>query len=197
MSDSRREEDYSAIAWPGFVDILSAVIIMFVFFLMIVATALFFHIIIYKSKVKSAIVSDIVQNESTMEFQQQNAEFVESEEQELKADSENNEFTILFGPDAISVTEDVKLNLRAQLERYNPDNSPDKNYVVTIYSSKAKVGLETVIRKVATARLLNVRNVVLTAGLPSNSIRAKIVNQPPVDGNEHWVRIEVTEVEEE
>ncbi len=46
-------EDLGAIAWPGFVDILSSVIIMFVFFVMIVASALYFHIIIFKSKVLS------------------------------------------------------------------------------------------------------------------------------------------------
>lgn len=39
--EGRREEDAGAIAWPGFVDILSAVIIMFVFFLMITAIVMF------------------------------------------------------------------------------------------------------------------------------------------------------------
>lgn len=55
----RREEDFGAIAWPGFVDILSAVIIMFVFFVMIVATALYFHIIIFKSKIESETVDSL------------------------------------------------------------------------------------------------------------------------------------------
>ncbi len=40
-------EDLGVIAWPGFVDILSSVIIMFVFFVMVVASALYFHIIIF------------------------------------------------------------------------------------------------------------------------------------------------------
>jgi len=40
MSD-RREDDIGAVAWPGFVDILSAVIIMFVFFVMITAIVMF------------------------------------------------------------------------------------------------------------------------------------------------------------
>lgn len=37
----RRDEDSGAIAWPGFVDILSAVIIMFIFFVMITAIVMF------------------------------------------------------------------------------------------------------------------------------------------------------------
>ena len=53
MSDDG--EDLGAMAWPGFVDILSSVIIMFVFFVMVVASALYFHIIIFKSKILSEI----------------------------------------------------------------------------------------------------------------------------------------------
>tara|TARA_B100001989_G_C24545935_1_gene470776 strand:- start:661 stop:1398 length:738 start_codon:yes stop_codon:yes gene_type:complete len=37
----RRDDDSGAIAWPGFVDILSAVIIMFVFFVMITAIVMY------------------------------------------------------------------------------------------------------------------------------------------------------------
>lgn len=59
MSGDSAEDDLSAIAWPGFVDILSSVIIMFVFFVMIVATALFFHVIIYKSKILAEIEAQI------------------------------------------------------------------------------------------------------------------------------------------
>jgi len=52
MSDGRREgDDMDSLAWPGFVDILSAVIIMFVFFVMVTATALFFHTKQFKSKI--------------------------------------------------------------------------------------------------------------------------------------------------
>ncbi len=53
MSDE--EEDMGSMAWPGFVDILSSVIIMFVFFVMVVASALYFHIIIFKSKILSEV----------------------------------------------------------------------------------------------------------------------------------------------
>ncbi len=52
MNEGRREDDdMSTIAWPGFVDILSSVIIMFVFFVLITATALYIHTITYKSKI--------------------------------------------------------------------------------------------------------------------------------------------------
>lgn len=59
MMDGRREDDLSAIAWPGFVDILSAVIIMFVFFVMITAVALYAHTITYKSKVLQEAIEQV------------------------------------------------------------------------------------------------------------------------------------------
>ena len=44
------EEDLASMAWPGFVDILSSVIIVFVFFVLIVASALLFQILIFKEQ---------------------------------------------------------------------------------------------------------------------------------------------------
>lgn len=44
--------DMAANAWPGFVDILSAVVIMFVFFVLITAAVLYFYTITYKAKVE-------------------------------------------------------------------------------------------------------------------------------------------------
>ncbi len=57
MNDS--DDDMGAVAWPGFVDILSSVIMMFVFFVMIVSSALYFHIIIFKSRILSEVSDSI------------------------------------------------------------------------------------------------------------------------------------------
>jgi len=46
------EEDLGTIAMPGFIDILSSVIIMFVFFVLVTAVALYFHVLQFKSKLK-------------------------------------------------------------------------------------------------------------------------------------------------
>ncbi len=48
----RRDEDSGAIAWPGFVDILSAVIIMFIFFVMITSIIMFFLSLEFKKNLK-------------------------------------------------------------------------------------------------------------------------------------------------
>lgn len=63
--EGRREDDFAAIAWPGFVDTLSSVIIMFIFFVLITATALYFHTITYKGKIKEKAMEEIL---SSMEL---------------------------------------------------------------------------------------------------------------------------------
>jgi len=48
----RRDEDSGAVAWPGFVDILSAVIIIFIFFVMITSIIMFFLSLEFKKNLK-------------------------------------------------------------------------------------------------------------------------------------------------
>lgn len=88
--DGRREDDLSAIAWPGFVDILSAVIIMFVFFVMVTAVALYFHTITYKSKFKQQAEftnKEVVQVENNDDMAQR----AKSLEKQLKVVTEEKE----------------------------------------------------------------------------------------------------------
>ena len=58
MSNVEEQSELEANSWPGFVDILSAVIIMFVFFVLVTATALFFHTITYTGKYDFEGVAD-------------------------------------------------------------------------------------------------------------------------------------------
>ncbi|MCB1680838.1 MAG: hypothetical protein KDI65_02785 [Alphaproteobacteria bacterium] len=52
MSGDRRDDDAGAIAWPGFVDILSSVMIMFLFFMLITSIVMFALNIEYRKKLK-------------------------------------------------------------------------------------------------------------------------------------------------
>lgn len=49
------DNDLASLAYPGFVDILSSVIIMFVFFVLVIASALYFYMIIFKSQILATI----------------------------------------------------------------------------------------------------------------------------------------------
>ncbi len=187
-----QENDFSQIAWPGFVDILSAVIIMFVFFLMIVATALFFHIIIFISKIESDQVAEQVQSEYEFEFSQVQTEFAESTEQSIKFDEELNRFIVFFSDDAISLLPKIKLEIEEKLKPYAENG---KQVEINLQSAKFSTGVDAVSRKVSVARMLNVRNTVMASGLEPQAIKPQLVNGYEIEGNEHWVIIEIVEKE--
>lgn len=52
MEQDRRQDDMATIAWPGFVDILSAVIIMFIFFVMVMVIVLYIYTIKFTATVE-------------------------------------------------------------------------------------------------------------------------------------------------
>ena len=159
------DEDLASMAWPGFVDILSSVIIMFIFFVMVVASALYFHIIIFKSKIlseisestsasstaqelaktnrslmekieelteKLEITEKINENNEVMLFKQDSG-FAESDEQDIKENSENRSITIFYGRDSISITKETEVKVGAMIDKYGKEFGA-KNTSVNIIS---------------------------------------------------------------
>jgi len=107
-----QEQDLSAIAWPGFVDILSAVIIFFVFFMMIIAAALFFHVKIYVSKVESTPVESLEEKQTAasdeeIQLDQVQIEFAASKDQNVSFDQTQRELVIFFDQKAITTAPDL------------------------------------------------------------------------------------------
>ncbi len=101
----RRDEDSGAIAWPGFVDILSAVIIMFIFFVMITSIIMFFLSLEFKkniSKKNDERVQELVSKEMSDLIKELNAGKItieqiknnmDKEEQVQTLEAENNKLT--------------------------------------------------------------------------------------------------------
>lgn len=187
MSDSE-DEDMGAIAWPGFVDILSSVIIMFVFFLMIIAGALYIYTMIYISKVKSDQAAEQVESEFEFLFKQQQTEFAESEEQEIIVDSEEKTLVVFFGEDAISILPEVKQQIQDELSKYDPEL-----YTIKITAPRAKRTTDITKRKVAVARMFNVRNTVLDAGYPPGDAIPKLTETIEIEDTLDWTKIEIIE----
>jgi hypothetical protein len=187
------EEDLSAIAWPGFVDILSAVIIMFVFFLMIVAVSLFFHMITYISKVQSNQDLKRTEAKEINEFIQVQAEFAESEEQEIKINEEEKSITVFFSVDAISLLSDVKDQIIAELEKYKADG---QKYTIDILAPKPAKTTDISSRKVGVARMFNVRNAAIVAGFEPSDVAPKLIPGYDIEDSRQWVKIEIKPVEE-
>ncbi len=218
---SEEDEDLGQMAWPGFVDILSSVIIMFVFFVMVVASALYFHIIIFKSKVLSEIsdsvsaqarmeelsttnrtlskkIEELTQNlkvleeineDNEVQLFKEDSGFAESEDQKIVTDESNRTITIFFGKDSISVTKDSQLQINAAIAKYSEQFSAD-NTKVTITSNKNPDTVNDVIsRRLAVARMLNVRNSFLVSDIPTEQVDAKMVAQDKVEDSYNWVKI--------
>lgn len=78
--------DMSANAWPGFVDILSAVVIMFVFFVLITAAVLYFYTITYKAKIEGQTAPV---TEESQEITSRRVEELERENQQLREQIES------------------------------------------------------------------------------------------------------------
>lgn len=211
------EENLEANAWPGFVDILSSVMIMFVFFLMITATALYFHTIKFKSEVLSnnaKVVADqvdekvkdlVIENqilkdqiqqmmqsnaspiESKDKVLQQSAEFVASKNQTTDTLDQDNTLVVFFGEDAISLTKETTDIIKDFMDRHKASAK-----TITLVSNMQKVNeIELTARKVAVARMLNVRNGVLQSKISSSKIKASIVKSDDINSKSDWVKIVV------
>lgn len=191
MSDSN---DLSAIAWPGFVDILSAVIIMFVFFVMVVATALYFHIIIFKSQILANPDSGQVKIEGEVKdvIAQVQTQFAESVEQDISIKTDDKSITIFFGRDSISLLKSNHDQVKAFIADYLEKNGVT-NAQINIVASKNPDTLQTAARKIALARMLNVRNAVLQGGFDPKTIKANVIDGELLDDTYHWARIEIIE----
>ncbi len=230
MSGSDDSNDLSAIAWPGFVDILSAVIIMFVFFVLIIAVVLYFHVITYKSKVQTDAVNLAMEAVSELEVEsrsqktqkadesaemlevqvaelkqknealekvvsdlkklmQSRAEFSESETQTYIKDSENGRFVIFFGHDAITLTKETLDVMEKFVEevanRYNLSES--KAIIKGGVDQRSKQLVAT--KKLAIARMLNARNVMIKSPVPRENITINIDAGRDMDGDYNWVEV--------
>lgn len=211
---SEEGSDLAASSWPGFVDILSAVVIMFVFFVLVTAVALYVHTITYtsKSRVESAAVAeldqepleqivDVLREENSSlksqlaglveQVRQTEAQFRESgDDQQLEMDQQGRSLIIFYGKNSITLTDESREVIRdfiqSNLDKYGPENLE-----LSMSASKNRHSpIETISRKVAIARLMNVRNEFLTTDLNKDSIFVKVENPKEIKGQYDWAKLE-------
>ncbi|MEM7098435.1 MAG: hypothetical protein AAF541_09285 [Pseudomonadota bacterium] len=200
-------DDLESHSWPGFVDILSAAIMMFVFFVLVTALALFIQVITFTSKedpisaldVQQQQISDLeVENrelrESLAGLQQKiketDATFSESaEDQKLHISDDGLSLVVVFGPTSITLTDDSDKRLREfaanVLSRYNPNRLS-----LQLSSSKSTSPIETIARKIAVARMFNVRNAFINSELPKDKLRMDVVEPTKLEGTYEWTKVQ-------
>ncbi|MFK7733460.1 MAG: hypothetical protein AB8B48_17705 [Pseudomonadales bacterium] len=206
--------DLAANSWPGFVDILSAVVIMFVFFVLVTASALYFHVITYTSKVKvegevqvevdetpiEQVVDRLKEENSTLktqlaglleEIRQTDAQFRESgAEQEIEFEEDDSSLVIFYGQDSITLTEETRKVVKEFIAANISKHGVDGLELVMSASKNKRSPIETISRKVAIARLMNVRNEFLETDLDKDAIFVKVENPTEIKGQYDWAKLQ-------
>ena len=205
--------DLAAIAWPGFVDILSSVVIMFVFFTMIVAVALYFHTIIYKSQIvqeakksTSEAFSQQVEKLSTEKkgledkvaslnekINQLYANLSQSVDQKTLTNDDDLVMYVFFSDKAITVTQDTKDEVEEFVRRHLKKEGEGRVKFTLQAGKDPDAPTESMSRTVAFSRLFNTRNVFVNQEDIANgtSVSVSLVPAEKVDDNYHWVKISV------
>jgi hypothetical protein len=207
MSDSG--EDLEGMAMSGFVDVLSATILMFMFFVLITAVALFFHVLTFISKevpVSEAEILEVKQlvvvlEEENQELREQvsglnqkameiDANFAESNaDQKFFISPDGMTFAVFFGANSITITEPVSNAIKAFMEKGIATHGPSLTAAMT--APKTKSNIDSVARKVAIARLLNARNSLLGTTLARESILLEVKPPEELDGDSNWTMIQL------
>lgn len=193
----------------GFVDILSATILMFMFFVLITAVALFFHVLTFTSKEDPVSEQEITEvKELVMVLEEENQELREQvaglnqKATEIDANFEethgDQKFTIspdgmtlvvFFGANSITITDEVKTKIKAFMDNGIAAHGAALNAVMT--APKTRSNIDSVARKVAIARLLNTRNGLLETALKRDSILLEVKPPADLDGDPNWAMIQL------
>lgn len=155
MGGDRRDDDAGAIAWPGFVDILSAVIIMFVFFVMITAIVMYVLSIEFKKKLESENqqkVSEMVDSQFKAQMQEvlsgdvsidelkekfeYEVKINELDQQRQKLEKENTDLSY-----EVEELHDVIDQIKADMSQSNDQSTTVKNENLVIMYSKNDITL--------------------------------------------------------
>ena len=207
MSDSG--EDLEGMAMSGFVDILSATILMFMFFVLITAVALFFHVLNFTSKeapVSAAEILEVKQlvvvlEEENQELREQvaglnqkateiDANFKETNgEQKFTVSPDGMTFTVFFGPNSITITEETSTEIKTFMEKGIAALGSSMSAFMT--APKTRSNIDSVARKVAIARILNTRNSLLETALARESIHLEVKPPEDLDGESNWAMIQL------
>lgn len=229
MSDDN-ETDMAANAWPGFVDILSAVVIMFVFFVLIIAAVLYFYTITYKAKVEGRVTAEITQSfveaeilELT-ELKRENKELrnelksketkisqgggksdVETEneteaaqsfgmqatEQKILTSDADRSIVLFHDAGAITVDDESDTQINKFIEQMSQQHGSENLEIVLTSPKTANAATQSREKRLAVARMLNVRNSLLDSEVDRANIKLTVVETEAVEGSDNWTRLQI------
>ena len=233
--EDRRDEDSGAIAWPGFVDILSAVIIMFVFFVMITAIVMFVMSVENKKQMEAEsekkvieeveslkqqlmVIQEMTPEQFTLQMQkaakvqnlseenqrlneeivsmnseikQLKADLAESKDQNTVLDEDNNEMIVLYNKNEMSLSPATKTMLEEFLKK-NPRTGEGQPRIVLETGDAPDSSSVSLMRELALARTLNIRNVMLEQeAVGADQISVTYTESEKIKDSYHWVKVKI------
>lgn len=222
--------DMAANAWPGFVDILSAVVIMFVFFVLITAAVLYFYTITYKAKVegqaaqvikevgaanKLLVLEDLQRENQELREQIESVETKSSQgggssdtetknetqaaqsfgaqatEQAMLSSAQDQTLVLFHDPGAITVNEESEAKIIEFIEKMVADHGSDNIELVLTSPKIDNVATQTRAKRLAVARMLNVRNALLASSANRENIKLTVVESEQIEDSTDWTRLQV------
>lgn len=227
MSD---DTDMAANAWPGFVDILSAVVIMFVFFVLIIAAVLYFYTITYKAKIEGKLTTEIsrtfVEAEilELTELKRENKELrnelkskqtnisqgggksevetqneteaaqsfgMQATEQKVLKSDDNSSIVLFHDTGAITVDEDSETQISELIEQMSKKHGYENLEIVLTSPKTANAATQSREKRLAVARMLNVRNSLLDSDVDRANIKLTVVETEQVEESDSWTRLQI------
>ena len=227
---SNNDTDMAANAWPGFVDILSAVVIMFVFFVLIIAAVLYFYTITYKAKIEGRVTSEIsrvfVEAEiiELKELKRENKELrnelkskqtkislgggnsevvtdneteaaqsfgMQATEQRIITSDSDQSLVVFHDAGAITVDDESEAKITEFIDQMAKEHG-GKNIEVVLTSPKTEfAATQSRAKRLAVARMLNVRNSLLDSDVDRVNIKVTVVESEQIEESDSWTRLKV------
>ena len=224
------DADMAANAWPGFVDILSAVVIMFVFFVLIIAAVLYFYTITYKAKIEGRVTSEIsrvfVEAEilELKELKRENKELrnelksketkisqgggksavvvkneteaaqsfgEQSTEQVVLTSEEDRSMVVFHDAGAITVDDESETKIMEFIEQMSQQHGSDKLEIVLTSPKTPNAATQSREKRLAVARMLNVRNSLLSTSIERENINLTVVETEEIEDSDSWTRLQI------
>lgn len=224
------DADMAANAWPGFVDILSAVVIMFVFFVLIIAAVLYFYTITYKAKIEGRVTSEIsrvfVEAEilELKELKRENKELrnelksketkisqgggmsevvtdneteaaqsfgMQATEQKVLTSDEDRSIVVFHDAGAITVDEASETKISEFIEQMAKQHGSANLEIVLTSPKTANAATQSREKRLAVARMLNVRNSLLETDLDRTNINLTVVETEQIEESDSWTRLQI------
>ena len=224
------DSDMAANAWPGFVDILSAVVIMFVFFVLIIAAVLYFYTITYKAKIEGRVTSDITRVFAEAEIlelkelKRENKELrnelkskltqvsegggksevetdneteaaqsfgMQATEQKLLTSDTDRSIVVFHDPGAITVDVESETQITNFIEQMSNQHGAENLEIVLTSPKTANAATQSREKRLAVARMLNVRNSLLDSDVDRANIAVKVVETEEIEESDSWTRLQI------